>query len=251
MIRIIKPPQAPAILTTEGTTKRAEHCAAYQANSPIYQTRRGKFGFDAAIYAHPTVKSALEIAQHKKCCYCETFVGREGEVEHFRPKSACQQAKGSPFIRPGYYWLAYDWDNLFLACHSCNALYKRNLFPLENPSQRALNHNENCATETPLFVHPVDDNPENFISFRQEIPFPLHPRGKRTITSLRLDRESLNEARRTRLSELSVLKHLLSIEHQLPKDAATLQLLNNARQLLAQCTNDEATFAAMARANGF
>src|SRR5580692_5479797 len=51
---------------------------------------------------------------HSKCAACESRVGISAHfsVEHFRPKSPVVDAKSSQ----GYWWLAYDWSNLFALC---------------------------------------------------------------------------------------------------------------------------------------
>nr|WP_239015299.1 AAA family ATPase [Archangium violaceum] len=77
-----------------------------------------------------------------KCAFCESQLAHisYGDVEHFRPKAGWRQEEGGPLGRPGYYWLAYEWTNLFLACTLCNQQFKRNLFPLRTPSRRARSH---------------------------------------------------------------------------------------------------------------
>ena len=51
---------------------------------------------------------------HGACGYCEE-AGR-GEVDHFRPKSK-------------YPELVYEWSNWVFACHTCNAIYKKDKWP--------------------------------------------------------------------------------------------------------------------------
>jgi hypothetical protein len=111
MIRICKPTTAPAKLSKQGKTKAAEHAKEYNANQGDYQSGTKKFNFSDSIYNDPTVKAILIKAQHQKCCFCERLIGNDGDVEHFRPKSAYSQNR--KLERPGYYWLAYDWDNLY------------------------------------------------------------------------------------------------------------------------------------------
>src|SRR3954454_1457494 len=72
---------------------------------------------DRNIYAHEEVRKALEELFHRKCAYCEISTARvDWEVEHYRPKGRVAERQG----HPGYYWLAYDWDNLFPSCTFCN-----------------------------------------------------------------------------------------------------------------------------------
>ncbi len=75
---------------------------------------------------------------------------------------------------------------------------KKNYFPLLNNSQRALSHHNNIEDEQPVIIHPANENSENFITFKEEIPVSVdgNVRGKVTILKLGLDRELLNEQRR-------------------------------------------------------
>ncbi|MBI3681588.1 MAG: HNH endonuclease [Acidobacteria bacterium] len=54
-------------------------------------------------------KPQLAAMSNDKCAYCEHPIGskREGQVEHFKPKSL-------------FPTLAYNWNNYFLACGGCN-----------------------------------------------------------------------------------------------------------------------------------
>lgn len=66
---------------------------------------------------------------HEKCAYCEsrTTANFPLHVEHYRPKAGVTEKRNEddPKIRdvidhPGYFWLAYEWYNLILACANCN-----------------------------------------------------------------------------------------------------------------------------------
>lgn len=247
MIKITKPPQAPAILRSRGSTKCTALCNDYLLYAAEYDTGQRTFKFDASIYGDDTVKDMLIEAQHRKCCFCERKTGKDGDVEHFRPKAGCRQTAKSGLQRPGYYWLAYDWDNLFLSCSACNSRHKRNLFPLANPSQRARCHTDDVAQEAPLFIHSTQQDPEQYIGFRKEIPFAIRGNrlGKATIKALGLDRELLNEVRRDRLN---ILIHLRKVVETLPTNAEGRQLIEEAEAFLAKAVADDGEFAAMARA---
>src|SRR5208283_4916879 len=112
-----------------------------------YTTGAREFQFDQKIYGHEDVKRALVTMHHGKCCYCESHVRHTspGTIDHYRPKAASQQRIGTPFIRPGYYWLAYNWENLLFSCPACNQTYKRNQFPLRDEARRALSHLNSLA----------------------------------------------------------------------------------------------------------
>ena len=107
---------------------------------------------DPGIYADDWVKAALEELFHRKCAYCEAPIGAEADwnVEHFRPKGRVAERHG----HPGYYWLAYEWLNLYPVCEHCNqrrkdrplwgdlqfaeAGGKQDQFPLEDEATRAM-----------------------------------------------------------------------------------------------------------------
>src|SRR5690242_10590862 len=118
MIRITKG-KAPEKLLTLGVTLTRNYKERYNARPSKYNTGAAKFEFRANVYGHSSVKAALERAQNGKCCYCEMIIPKPYAfscVEHYRPKAYSQQAPKGPKRFPGYYWLAYDWANLFLAC---------------------------------------------------------------------------------------------------------------------------------------
>jgi hypothetical protein len=237
MIRVNKPHDAPAILKTKGKAKRGVHVAAYNRGER-------QFSFDAKIYGHKTVKDALIKAQHDKCFLCESKITHisHGDVEHFRPKAAYRQSANDT-LHTGYYWLAYEWSNLFLACQLCNQVFKKNLFPLSNPTARATSHKKSLNKEKPLYLDPSVDHPEQHISFRREVPFPINgsERGKATITDLGLTRPKLNEKRFEHYRLLQSLYDLACMNPPTPES-------DRAQALLDRAVLDSAEYAGMSRA---
>ncbi len=248
MIRVHRPDEVPDVLATSGRVKRAEMEAAYDAAPAEYDARTRRFTFDAGIYGHRTVKEALVAAQHSKCCFCESRVGMDGDVEHYRPKAGFSQGAGRRIEGPGYYWLAYEWSNLLLSCPICNQRFKRSLFPLADPAARARSHRGDTSREAPLFIDPAETDPEEHIGFRREIPYPVNgsPRGAATIRALGLDRESLNERRRDELAELEVLHEIVRMEPG--ASAEWPRIVENSRRILARAISDAGEFSSMARA---
>lgn len=72
----------------------------------------------------------LKLSRHK-CAYCESMITatQPGDVEHYRPKGRIRDENGNIVKttriaagtdHPGYWWLAYRWDNLLPACIDCN-----------------------------------------------------------------------------------------------------------------------------------
>jgi uncharacterized protein (TIGR02646 family) len=114
-------------------------------------------------WSEDDVKDALYDMHHQgKCCYCERRRDerREPDVEHFRPK-----AKVEGTDHPGYWWLAYCWDNYFFSCKKCNQEHKKNQFPLMDGGQRAYTKEDNLEEENPFLINPEKENPEDFVGF--------------------------------------------------------------------------------------
>jgi uncharacterized protein (TIGR02646 family) len=238
MIRVKRTPASLPVLAIEGTTKAQEHCDAYSNGIREFQ-------FDSTIYGHDSVKEALVAMHHGKCCYCESRVRHTGPgtIDHYRPKAASQQRVGNPFFRPGYYWLAYHWHNLLFECVACNQTYKRNLFPLQDETRRALSHLHPVGEEEPVLINPSRENPEDFVSFHEEYAFEVNGnhRGRVTIEILGLnDRTDLVEQRRDKIRVLRILRKIVRL---LPQDSDGLA----AQQYLDEAVLDTAEYAAMAR----
>jgi len=200
MIRIEKPDSPPEILRTEGVNRRRSHSVAFAHDPEAFRSGERTFEFDGDIYSDNSVKTVLIEAQHRKCCFCESKVRHvtHGDAEHFRPKAGYRQVPDQDLQRPGYYWLAYEWANLFLCCPLCNRRYKSNVFSLRNPEDRATSHREEIEDEEPLFLHPERDDPEEHIGFREATAYARDgsERGGRTIAALQLNRDALHEVRR-------------------------------------------------------
>lgn len=204
MIRINKPKQAPENLIIDGKKRCISHCIAYDDNLKNPKKPKKKINFDSKVYGHSDVKEALIKSQNAKCCYCECKIYENEDIEHFRPKQAYRQFPGQPRQWPGYYWLAYEWDNLYLACKTCNQKHKNDLFPLYNPEDRAKNHQADLNKEKPILIDPGKENPSDFIKFQGEFAIGIDEegRGKATIELLQLNRKALKESRKNKLIKL-------------------------------------------------
>jgi uncharacterized protein (TIGR02646 family) len=139
--------------------------------------------FEFKVYRDPEVKEALIELFNGKCAYCDsTFLHvYSGDVEHFRPKGEIEEA--TPDTKPGYYWLAADWNNLLLSCRNCNqklkhlvhggivkrTMGKMNQFPLSDTDKyvRAHDHINGIADEEEfrLLINPCLDKPEEHLEY--------------------------------------------------------------------------------------
>lgn len=162
-----------------------------------------------SIYGHADVKKALTDLQKGICCYCESHydVTGYGEVEHFRPKGGWKQDKEDKKLHhPGYYWLAYKWENLMYACKKCNLTYKKNFFPLEEPDKRFKEDTLDISLEKPLLINPYEEqHPENHMTFDGPVIRALSEEGTASIIYYGLDRVALEEERRKIFNPLNAL----------------------------------------------
>lgn len=193
MIPIVKG-AAPDVLLQRGPAAAQRLKDRYDANALLPADEQKKLNISADLYGHAQVRERLNQTHYGKCAFCEVLIPRpyaDAHVEHWRPKGSVRQARADVAAPPGYYWLAYEWDNLLLACLFCNRDNKSTIFPLDNPDQRALDHHHPLAAEIPLLLKPDDgSDPRHDIEFIEEIPRARNQsrRGKVTIEVLGLDR---------------------------------------------------------------
>jgi hypothetical protein len=256
VIQVRKPDAPPSVLRNRGPAAAEKLKAAYDADPASYQAGDKTLPISADLYGHDDVVAALTMAQHGKCCFCERRP--LGDVEHFRPKGGYKQAAGDPLRRPGYYWLAYEWTNLYFACGPCNQRFKGNVFPLARPEDRAVSHHDDVTREQPLLVDPGTDASVH-VSFREEVAYPVNGSalGRTTIELLQLNREDLRESRADQFRRLRVITTELASQRLLAERLAKegrdvpAEIAGTIRELEGELVRnrvDRAEFASMARA---
>ena len=166
-------------------------------------------------FDHVDVRRALEKLFNNKCAYCETkfLVGGFGAIEHFRPKAYVEEEDGS-ITRPGYYWLAVEWTNLFLSCSRCNTtawydtpngkikLGKGNRFPILRPKKRVCRRNGE-QNEERLLIDPTVDTPSSHLAFDVDgLVTGRSPKGWKSIEVFALSRRDLVEDRRDHATQI-------------------------------------------------
>ena len=187
-----------------------------------------------SIYGHDDVKKALNKLQHGICCYCESRYNATcyGDVEHFRPKKGYQQDKADKDLHePGYYWLAYKWDNLLYACEVCNRTYKHNYFPLKDPSKRFDPATCDITQEEPLLINPFEEqHPENHLKFVGTKISAFTREGDASITYYGLDRKELDEPRLEVYNDIIAILDLVKIAKGTPIEQQTKDTLKKRIQ---------------------
>lgn len=218
----------------------------YNTNLNSFLKDKTKFSKD---YGYTQFKARLRVAQGPKCCYCEKPID-SGAIEHFRPKEAYKVAKGNPLVRPGYYWLAYYWENMLVSCDECNKSERKgNLFPLLN-GYRAQSHRDDYRNELPVLINPAEEDPSIFISFNLDTPIAVNNnfRGEQTIEILGLDqRYDLVSGRKERLRLYKAMK--LIAERPSPDQQITQIDIDYAIEFIETAINDDQPFSGMIREN--
>lgn len=144
-------------------------------------------------YKGKDVKEKLKEIYIGKCAYCENTVEMY-HVEHYRPKSR-------------YYWLAFSWDNLLLACGYCN-IYKGENFEIDGVrktfDQDDYKHDqvntlsaEYNQIERPKLIQPELDDIASLVFFDQDGSInSTDTRVIYTIETCKLNRNYLKDLRR-------------------------------------------------------
>ena len=169
---------------------------------------------------HKPWRSRLRQRQHNKCAFCES---KEQErfrtIEHIRPKAAARRRDGT--TAPGYWWLAWTWENLVFCCSGCNS-DKNNSYPLARGGRPLIPEEQPPGDERPLLVNPRTESAIDSIQFKQISgaspfswrPYPRDndPRGYWTIRVYGLARDELLDSygwwvRDVLHDELEALRH--------------------------------------------
>jgi len=231
------------------------------AATSISKTERGSHDADDNIYAHDKVRAALEELFHSKCAYCEKELPEQWDVEHYRPKGRVAENK----THPGYYWLSYEWENLFPACTHCNQRRKdkpiwgdltyaqtggkADQFPLTDEVHRVMAHDcgKLLENEVPLLINPCNENPEQFITFGingQILSIDDNPKGKATIEICNLKRRRLKETRKEAINKVIKL-YKLYLELS---DSGNTVAANSLHEIIeSNFLSDSSNYAASAR----
>ncbi|MBP9888851.1 MAG: TIGR02646 family protein [Leptospiraceae bacterium] len=245
MIKLKKGKTPESLTSKEIIEKRETHIQHYEELERENKLKDLEFIFEG--YGSDDVRKQLREDQKGKCCYCEVILyeneisvgASRGEIDHFRPKNQnINQNKNGDSMQKfgpaGYYWLAFDWDNLVYACKVCNS-EKLAYFPLKYPENRASNHRDNCDLEEPLLINPYKIDPEEHIIYDENTGYivakPNSLEGKTTIKLLKLDR--LNSERQKYLAMVKYFIRISNIDNE-----STEQLKKAIEQIL-QSNNNE------------
>ena len=196
------------------------------------------------------LRPAMETLSHGKCWYVEcTNPGTDDDVDHYRPKGRIAEDRK----HPGYYWLAFDWQNLRLSCHRANRPRinpeegstggKADHFPLIDPLARAYTPDDNIVQENPCIFDPTDPSDPPLLSFKPNGEVDLSPlvkgdsvieeRFRQTRLCLNLNWPTFRDARTELYNEIArLVRRGTKLEPPSPSSRLSEAFLNNVKDLV-------------------
>jgi uncharacterized protein (TIGR02646 family) len=167
-----------------GSKKAADHLRARACN-PAAQLAFPDH------WNQPDVRGVVYGIQGRVCAYCTCELPRNdrGDVDHFRGKKPVHGDPG----HGGYWWIAYDLDNYFLSCSTCNSTHKGNKFPLRAGARRfTFADRAQLHDEARLLLDPSRDPVEQWLRVDYRRPLcPIEPAPGLSATAFEQVEETL------------------------------------------------------------
>lgn len=194
----------PDTLTGKAAATRRQQAKAFFSKP---EKSRGQKRFDFSLtFAHPHLRSALRLVFQDKCAYCEKLVdlneGKVSYLDRFRPTGGAIGRDGKVSI-DSYWWLAYEWDNMYACCHQCNRA-KGSRFPVSGTRAQRNSRGLKLLLERALLLDPCQDDPSKHLLFSDSgIVSGITLAGRTTVEILQLNRPellSLREAEANRFA---------------------------------------------------
>ena len=256
MIRLPTRPPAP-IFFTRGAESLVRATADFFAKREGLR-RQQKFEvpfLPPKVFA-ATLDKLLEYSSDK-CVYCESPIRHPGNasLERFRPKAGALDKDGS-FSTEHYWWLAFEWRNLYTYYVTCNKA-KGSKFPMKASRATPGTPYDQLLDEPRLLLDPAIDDPEKHFTFESDGKVAaLTPEGEATLATLELNRPDLVRSRKDVGNHARQLLDIASVggysrwphewRDQLPV-AAARRKMNKGIAELAQLVSGNRPFAAVAR----
>jgi len=159
----------------------------------------GKYDDPNHRYKVNSIQKKLKKIYHLKCAFCEKkLLDAPKHIEHYRPKAI-------------YYWLAYSWDNLLLACGSCNSA-KGDRFATTNTQVTYNNEpftdihtlgSDYDTLELPMIINPEKEDVLKLLKYDKNAKISSdNPRVNHTIEiACKLNRDELLQLRETIITD--------------------------------------------------
>jgi len=160
-------------IETARAKAESEHKTPVEIEETVVETRKKAIIAKSSIWrdAGKIIKNVM----HDKCWYCETLeVRSDMPVDHFRPKNSVAECPS----HPGYWWLAFDWENYRYSCTFCNerrtdvenktAGGKWDHFPIFEPPAWARTATDNWRLERPQLLDPLEIDDTKLLTFHED-----------------------------------------------------------------------------------
>lgn len=231
MISIQKSPNPPESLNLENIRPALESIIQNQAYDKKYDKH------------YKSVKTDLLTLYHNKCAYCEEKV-EELHVEHFRPKKT-------------YYWLAFSWDNLILACPTCNkkkgtkfdtvheqVTYQEGDIELVHRLSQSYHH-----SEANKLIHPeLEENVESLLTFGKDGSVSSEDeRMQYTIDTCKLNREYLQRNRKDVWQDFKTDRDKAILDFQKDKEMLRRHIQQLMKSFIEKASNPKKSYLAFRR----
>ena len=148
------------------------------------------------VLQHPEVVAALVAMTRGTCAYCERLLAPSGSdsavVTQHRPSWGAVGTDGAVDLR-AYWWLTYEWTNLFAACADC-VRTRGSRFPVMGDR---VGPGGDPQEEDALLLNPETDDPDLHLRFGADGRVSaMSEKGRVTVELFSLNREALVQARR-------------------------------------------------------
>ena len=206
----------------------------------------------------------LKKISNEKCWYCESDETRSDmPVDHFRPKNSVAECPD----HPGYWWLAFDWQNYRYACTFCNSRRvdvenkttggKQDHFPITEPPARAMNEDDNWQSERPVLLDPLIEEDTLLLTFHEN-GFPReknqdkdsleYKRANESIYFYHLDhRKAVLKRKKIAIDIKNHYNAIEKLEAQTEKTQAVKEQINHHRKEIIKKVRSKAPFCSAAR----
>jgi energy-coupling factor transporter ATP-binding protein EcfA2 len=171
-------------------------------------------------------------------------------VQHFRPPSHARDDYRKTVDTDHYWWLAYEWENLYLVCSGC-ARNQGTQFPTAGDRAPTGTSWDNLVREKPLLIDPCREEPADWLQFfpyGKVVPREQRnlSRGQATIDVFGLNREELVAQRITAADRV-----LMSMEryfsHSLEQERRVATVPQASRNILTTALDPRLPFLAVRR----
>nr|WP_315593678.1 AAA family ATPase [uncultured Cupriavidus sp.] len=231
---------SPWPLDSGDATERFKAAAAFFEVKEINRKQK-RFNFGLQ-FAQPELQSHLHDLFKDKCAYCESYIFSEKRgtpfLDRFRPTSGAIGIDGHVTV-DAYWWLAYEWDNMYACCVHCNRA-KGSRFPIEGKRARPGTRGQALDAEKSFLVDPCRDDPDEHLLFHPNgHVIGVSEKGRITIQVFNLNRDELVQRRMKEAHDFELLE-LYGLAENEEVSPSSLDSSKEFAALRRQMTRDHA-----------